>query len=89
MAEHLLQPATVHSLEIHGARNTRRAFLDPLFQPLVDDARNAGTTLGDILEEVQQAVGKLERLGTSARRPVPSTGPVDRSFFAPRPPVRC
>lgn len=61
MAEHLLQPTTVHSLEVHGARNTRKAFLDPLFQPLVDDARNVGTTLGDVLEEVQEAVGKLER----------------------------
>ncbi|EFX00640.1 mitochondrial outer membrane protein [Grosmannia clavigera kw1407] len=61
MAEHLMQPATVHSLEVHGARNTRRSFLDPVLQPLVDSGRNVGTTLGDVLTEVQEAVSKLER----------------------------
>ncbi|CAK7224925.1 hypothetical protein SCUCBS95973_005684 [Sporothrix curviconia] len=63
MAEHMLQPATLHTFEIHGARNTRRSFLDPIFQPLVDETRNAGTTLGDVFAEVQDAVGKLERFG--------------------------
>ncbi|CAK7233005.1 hypothetical protein SBRCBS47491_008462 [Sporothrix bragantina] len=63
MAEHMLQPATLHTFEIHGARNTRRSFLDPIFQPLVDETRNVGTTLGDVFGEVQDAVGKLERFG--------------------------
>ncbi|CAK7204598.1 hypothetical protein SEUCBS139899_007356 [Sporothrix eucalyptigena] len=63
MAEHMLQPATLHTFEIHGARNTRRSFLDPIFQPLVDETRNVGTTLGDVFAEVQEAVGKLERFG--------------------------
>ncbi|KAL1890950.1 hypothetical protein Sste5346_007947 [Sporothrix stenoceras] len=63
MQEHMLQPATLHTFEIHGARNTRRSFLDPIFQPLVDDSRNVGTTLGDVFADVQEAVGKLERFG--------------------------
>ncbi|CAK7262490.1 hypothetical protein SEPCBS57363_000079 [Sporothrix epigloea] len=63
MAEHMLQPATLHTFEIHGARNTRRSLLDPIFQPLVDESRNVGTTLGDVFADVQEAVGKLERFG--------------------------
>ncbi|CAK7241644.1 MAG: hypothetical protein STHCBS139747_003110 [Sporothrix thermara] len=63
MAEHMLQPATLHTFEVHGARNTRRSFLDPIFQPLVDETNNVGTTLGDVFAEVQDAVGKLERFG--------------------------
>ncbi|ERT00633.1 SAM complex subunit SAM50 [Sporothrix schenckii 1099-18] len=63
LAEHMLQPATLHTFEIHGARNTRKSFLDPIFQPLVDDSRNVGTTLGDVFADVQEAVGKLERFG--------------------------
>lgn len=65
MAEHMLQPATLHTFEIHGARNTRRSLLDPIFQPLVDETRNVGTTLGDVFQDVQEAVGKLERFGES------------------------
>ena len=65
MAEHMLQPATLHTFEVHGARNTRRSFLDPIFQPLVDETNNVGTTLGDVFAEVQDAVGKLERFGKS------------------------
>jgi len=57
------RPATVHSIEIHGAKNTRRGFLDPIFQPLVRDNRNAGTTLGDVLARLEEAVSKLERFG--------------------------
>ncbi|CAK7264239.1 hypothetical protein SEPCBS119000_000887 [Sporothrix epigloea] len=63
ITEHMLQPATLHTFEIHGARNTRRSLLDPIFQPLVDESRNVGTTLGDVFADVQEAVGKLERFG--------------------------
>ncbi|EPE08592.1 sorting assembly machinery 50 kda subunit [Ophiostoma piceae UAMH 11346] len=70
MAEHMLQPATVHTLEIHGARNTRRTFLDPLFDPLVSSTNNYGTTLGDVLAEIETAVGKLDRF--EIFRPAPT-----------------
>lgn len=60
------RPATINSIEIHGAKNTRKNFLDPLFQPLVQDSRNAGTTLGDVLAGLQEATTKLERFGTPA-----------------------
>ena len=57
------RPATINSIEIHGAKNTRKNFLDPIFQPLVQDSRNAGTTLGDVLAGLQEATTKLERFG--------------------------
>ncbi|KAI0408521.1 outer membrane protein, OMP85 family [Xylaria palmicola] len=54
-------PVTLSSIQIHGAKNTRRSFLDPLFQPLVEDSRNANYTLGDLLNEVGGAVAKLQK----------------------------
>jgi len=61
--EHLQRPATINSLEVHGAKNTRKAFLDPIFRPLVEDSRNAGTTLGNVLEGLREATEKLQRFG--------------------------
>ncbi|KAI0173078.1 outer membrane protein, OMP85 family [Hypoxylon sp. FL1284] len=55
-------PVTLSSIQIHGARHTRKSFLDPLFQPLVEDSRNVGYTLGDMLEQVGGVVEKLQRL---------------------------
>ncbi|KAI6082728.1 outer membrane protein, OMP85 family [Hypoxylon rubiginosum] len=54
-------PVTLSSIQIHGARHTRKSFLDPLFQPLVEDSRNADFTLADLLEQVGGAVEKLQR----------------------------
>ncbi len=65
--EHLRRPTTINSIEVHGAKNTRKGFLDPVFQPLVDEAQNANTTLGDVLQRLQEASGKLDRFG--ARSP--------------------
>lgn len=62
-AEQMSRPATINSLEVHGAKNTRKGFLDPLFKPLVDDSRNTGTTLGEVLERLQVVSGKLDRFG--------------------------
>lgn len=63
MAEQMRRPATINSIEVHGAKNTRKSFLDPIFKPMVDDSRNAGTTLGHVLEQLQQATARLERFG--------------------------
>lgn len=61
LSDHLQRPATINSIEVHGARNTRKGFLDPIFAPLVGDSRNTGTTLGEVLAGVQAATSKLER----------------------------
>jgi outer membrane protein insertion porin family len=63
LSEHLLRPATVNSIEVHGAKNTRKAFLDPIFKPLVEESHNAGTTLGNVLEGLREATAKLQRFG--------------------------
>ncbi|KAI0836484.1 outer membrane protein, OMP85 family [Hypoxylon sp. FL0890] len=54
-------PVTLSSIQIHGAKHTRKSFLDPLFQPLVEDSRNENYTLADMLEQVGGAVEKLQK----------------------------
>ncbi|KAI2777747.1 surface antigen-domain-containing protein [Daldinia loculata] len=54
-------PVTLSSIEINGARHTRESFLAPLFQPLLNDSRNADYTLADMLDQVSGAVEKLQK----------------------------
>ncbi|KAI2636810.1 outer membrane protein, OMP85 family [Xylaria nigripes] len=54
-------PVTLSQIQIHGAKNTRKSFLNPLFQPLVGDNRNANYTLNQLLNEVGDAVAKLQK----------------------------
>ncbi|KAK3942614.1 surface antigen-domain-containing protein [Diplogelasinospora grovesii] len=61
LSEQMRTPATINSIEVHGAKNTRRSLLDHVFKPVVEESANAGTTLGDVLERLQKATSKLER----------------------------
>ncbi|KAI0441586.1 outer membrane protein, OMP85 family [Xylaria telfairii] len=54
-------PVTLSSIQIHGAKNTRKSFLGPLFQPLVEDSRNDNYTLANLLKEVGGTVATLEK----------------------------
>ncbi|KAI1177047.1 outer membrane protein, OMP85 family [Nemania sp. FL0916] len=54
-------PVTLSSVQIHGARNTRKSFLDPLFHPLVVDSRNVDYTLAGLMNEVGGVVAKLQK----------------------------
>ncbi|KAI0377388.1 outer membrane protein, OMP85 family [Hypomontagnella monticulosa] len=54
-------PVTLSSIQIHGARHTRKSFLDPVFQPLVEDSRNVNYTLAEMLEQMGGAVEKLQK----------------------------
>ncbi|KAI1088975.1 outer membrane protein, OMP85 family [Rostrohypoxylon terebratum] len=54
-------PVTISSIQIHGGRHTRRSFLEPLFQPLVEDSRNADYTLASMIEQVGGTVEKLHK----------------------------
>lgn len=54
-------PVTLSSIQIYGAKHTRKSFLDPLFQPLVEDSSNENYTLADMLEQVGGAVEKLQK----------------------------
>ncbi|KAI2627669.1 outer membrane protein, OMP85 family [Hypoxylon sp. NC1633] len=51
-------PVTISSIEIHGAKHTRKSFLTGIFQPLVEET---GKTLGDMLDEVSGAIEKLNK----------------------------
>lgn len=55
---------TVNKLQVRGAPNTRRSFLDPIFAPVVGSSTHpAPSTLGDVLAGLQTASGRLDRLG--------------------------
>ncbi|KAJ0335554.1 hypothetical protein COL922a_009054 [Colletotrichum nupharicola] len=57
------QPMTINCLQVHGASNTRRGFLDPIFEPLLTAEANSSSTLGEVAARLGDAKGKLERLG--------------------------
>ncbi|KAJ2967439.1 hypothetical protein NUW58_g10453 [Xylaria curta] len=80
-------PVTLSSIQIHGARNTRKSFLHPLFKPLVDDSRNVNYTLAGLMNEVGSAVARLQKFDifhpdvvvhlSQPPRLDPSTSPTD------------
>ncbi|KAK3349494.1 putative mitochondrial outer membrane beta-barrel protein [Lasiosphaeria hispida] len=61
--DNALAPASVHSIEVHGAKNTRRSLLDHIFNPIIESSRNPNTTLGEVTTQIGIASGKLSRLG--------------------------
>ncbi|KAL2759937.1 hypothetical protein ACRALDRAFT_2038691 [Sodiomyces alcalophilus JCM 7366] len=87
LQEQQLAPMTIHKLQVHGATNTRRSLLDSIFSPLVSDAANSGSTLGDVTAGLRDASHKLDRLGifhpspqillNSAQQTDPSSTPTD------------
>lgn len=58
---HHLTPASISSVAIHGATNTRRSLLDQVIKPLVDEGANASASLGDALDRIGVAARKLSR----------------------------
>ncbi|KAK4145656.1 surface antigen-domain-containing protein [Dichotomopilus funicola] len=59
--EHVLTPASINSIELHGAVNTRRSLLDHVLNPVVEEAAAQGTTLGQVLDHIGAATKKLAR----------------------------
>ncbi|KAK3991561.1 surface antigen-domain-containing protein [Cladorrhinum sp. PSN332] len=59
---HYLTPASIASIEVHGATNTRRSLLDHVFKPLVEaSSPNSTATLGEVLDRLSIATRKLSR----------------------------
>ncbi|TEA17013.1 SAM50-like protein [Colletotrichum sidae] len=87
LAEQNSQPMTINRLQVHGATNTRRGFLDPIFKPLLTADINSSSTLGEVAARLGDARGKLERLGifhpdpkvhlSNANNTDPSSTPTD------------
>ncbi|KAH9427402.1 hypothetical protein MCOR02_012306 [Pyricularia oryzae] len=67
--QQMSRPATVNAINIHGANNLRRGFLDPIVKPLVDDENNAATTLGDVLGRLETVTTKLARFDLFKKEP--------------------
>lgn len=62
MADQMSMPMTVNEISVHGAKNIRRGFLDPIFSPLLSGSPNAPQTVGDVMGKLQIASGKLSGL---------------------------
>lgn len=62
-------PMTVNEIRVHGATNTRTGFLDPIFAPIVGDAQNSSSTIGEVIARLRVASGKLDGLRTSTKLP--------------------
>ena len=59
-------PMTVNEIRVHGASNTRRGFLDPLFHPLVAGQPDSPSTIGEVMGKFQIASAKISGLRMSA-----------------------
>lgn len=62
MADQMSMPMTVNEISVHGAKNIRRGFLDPIFSPLLRDGSSAPSTVGDVMAKLQMASSKLSGL---------------------------
>jgi hypothetical protein len=58
-------PVTISSIRLIGGANTRRSFLDRLFNPLLSANRDRPYTLAEALNEVGSVATKLQRFGSS------------------------
>ncbi|CAG8959658.1 hypothetical protein HYFRA_00001561 [Hymenoscyphus fraxineus] len=54
-------PVTISSIRLIGAENTRRSFLDRLFNPILSANRQKEYTLSEALQEVGSAADKLRK----------------------------
>lgn len=53
---------TINEIRIHGTPNTRRAFLDPLMEPLVAGKPDSPSTIGEVMAGLQVTSAKLSGL---------------------------
>jgi len=65
MADQMSMPMSVSVVNVTGAKNIRRGFLDPIFSPLLADSLNSPKTVGDVLSKLQVASAKLSALRMS------------------------
>lgn len=87
MVDQSSMPMTIHEIRLHGATNTRRAFLDPLLQPLVADGDGAPATIGEVMGRLQLLSAKLSglRMDPSERPQEDDANFVEQRSFSPTP----
>lgn len=54
----------IHSVHVEGAKNTRRGFLEKVFEPVLSKEKQQNYTLESAMRELQKATGKLHHFGT-------------------------
>lgn len=57
-------PTTISSIRILNATNTRRSFLDRIFNPIISANQDRPLTLAEAIQEVSIGAGKLHKLGS-------------------------
>ena len=60
-------PTTISSITVLGAPNTRRGFLERIFDPLLTANRDRPYTQSEVVKEVAAAAQKLNKFGTRYR----------------------
>jgi outer membrane protein insertion porin family len=58
----MARPMTVNQVNVHGATNIRRGFLNPIFEPLVAGRQNSPSTVGEVMATLQTASAQLSGL---------------------------
>lgn len=85
------KPVTISSIQVVGANNTRRGFLERILHPVLSSNRTEPYTLHEALNEVGGVVDKLNRLDIfqppistyidNPEQTDPSTTPTDHAVF--------
>jgi len=57
-------PVHIRSVHVDGAKNTRRGFLEKVFEPVLKKEKQEGYTLETAMRELQKATGRLHQFGT-------------------------
>ena len=60
-------PVTINSINLIGGRNTRRSFLDRLFDPLLSANQDRPYNLSEALHKVSSVATTLQRFGIHSR----------------------
>jgi outer membrane protein insertion porin family len=71
MEDQLHMPMTVNEVRLHGATNTRRSFLEPIFQSVYGNNDTTPTNMGEVMASLQILSSRLSAL----RKPAEGISP--------------
>ncbi|KFA65281.1 hypothetical protein S40285_02711 [Stachybotrys chlorohalonatus IBT 40285] len=87
LADQQTMPMTINEVRLHGATNTRRSFLQPMFESVYGNAETSPSTMGEVLASLQLLSSRLSALQilkqapeffmNSSQQTDPSTSPTD------------
>ncbi|KAH7311642.1 outer membrane protein [Stachybotrys elegans] len=62
VADQMSMPMTVHQVRLHGATNTRRGFLEPMFASIFGDEASKPSTVGEVMDSLRILSARLSGL---------------------------